>query len=124
MASDSAFSDDVAFTARGQLGPGIHYLVSGLGRQSFQSQFFFSGSEKNYFPEFLVFCTALGKGGVVATRTRQGEARQGRQFVIMVGIGQAFWPGGNVIPGIIALAFVLSRWIFTPCVCVCMRMCR
>lgn len=47
-----------------------------------------------------------GGGGWVVRQARQGKA--GRQFVIVVGSAVAFWPGGNVIPGIIALAFSLA----------------
>lgn len=117
VASDSAFSDDVAFAARGQRGgPGLVLLVLGLGLQSFQSPF---GSEKNYFLEFFLFFSVLllGKeGGSKANKARQGRAGQGRQFVIMVRSAMAFWPGGNVIPEIIALAF--SRAGSLPHVCV------
>lgn len=103
VASDSAFSDDVAFAARGQRGPGLLLLVLGLGLQSFQSPF---GSEKNYFLELFFSVLLLGKGGgSKANKAGQSRAGQGRQFVIMAGSAVAFWPGGNVIPEIIALAF-------------------
>lgn len=70
----------------------------------------------------VVSCSVLlweRRGGVVVRQTRQGKARQGRQFVIMIGSAVAFWPGGNVIPGIIALAFSCAGSLPYVCVCVC-----
>lgn len=74
---------------------------------------------------FLFFSVLLlGKeGGSKANKARQGRAGQGRQFVIMVGSAMAFWPGGNVIPEIIALAFSRAGSLPHVCVCVCLCPC-
>lgn len=80
MTSDAAFSDDVAFAARGQRGPrffGFFLLALGLGLQSLQK---FLEARKTISWSCFLFCTDLGKegrrGGSKANKARQGKARQ------------------------------------------------
>lgn len=116
MTSDSAFSDDVAFAARGQRGPRLFFLlVLGLGLQSLQN---FLEARKTISWSCFLFCTDLGKEGRRGG-SKANKARQGRQFVIMIGSAVAFWPGGNLIPGIIALAFSCAGSLPHVCLCVC-----